>query len=176
MSDAQEPVGPPKPQVKRLLTLEEILHGLSELAESGEGAQRTQAYRMLLAERSGSAAGVPEPTTEVEIEEMAVMLFRWWGQDRCKRIWHLAFRKAKLGIDAAKLVGEELLSAEQRKLIEGITNLPSLYRAIPSIKKPGIPRGYPLMKGREAQKFWCRKVAHEVLVNRELEKAKEQDL
>jgi len=169
MSSEPESVKP-----SRHLTLDEILLGLSELAQSGEGAQRTQAYRMLLAERSASAAGVPEPTSEAEIEEMAILLFRWWGQDRCQRIWHLAFRRVRRDLDSPRLTGEELLSAEQRKLIDKVHSLKSLYKLIPELRKPGIPSGYPLYKGLEARKFWCRRVAHDVLVNRELEKAKEE--
>jgi hypothetical protein len=48
----------------------------------------------------------------------------------------------------------------------------TLYKYIPELKQSGTPQGFPMMKGKEAQKFWCRKTAHDVLVNRELERVR----
>jgi len=143
----------------KVLTLEEIRLGLSDLAENGEGAQRTQAYRMLMS-MSGTEAVLPAPMTVSDIVARLVRINRGAGQKLCRIAYVRAFPRRT---SQSTILKEALNDGDVE--IAGIdtTNLPrtlkKFYQRYPEIKRHGFPKGYPVGKGIPEQQAWIRKAS-----------------
>lgn len=151
-------------------TVDELLGMLSEIADDPDaGADKFRAIKLLMSANSAGVT-VPEPRTPQEIEQMGILLFRWWGRDTCQKLWHLAFRKAKRGIHEPPSIGEQFLTPEQRALVLKVQDVKTLYRIIPEIKRGGRIPGFPVGKGREVQREFCRRLAIKIFIDREQKK------
>ena len=151
---------------KKVLTLNEILEGLSELATNGEGAQRSQAYRMLLGQ-GGSQVMLPDPIDQSEIVQKLARLMKPAGSRLCQLAFHECFKKKSLNDDVT--VQADDLDLEGVKLV---TTLRALYKVFPEIKKGGFPKGYPAGRSLEAKDEWCKQEHKKMLLDR---KQKELD-
>lgn len=160
-------------EAPKVLSLEEILHGLSDLARNGDGAQQTQAYRMLLAQKGGSAATLGDLLNDEDIVERLSRLMKPAGRELCKVAYHRAFGKARDEISAQPNLTAELLHPDLIKQVEGIGGLRDLYRFRPEIKRPGVPKGYPVNKGKVVQKRWCQNQAIKILLDEEAARMQE---
>lgn len=163
MSEYQEPVAAPA----KILTMDEIRAGLSEMAERGEGAQRAQAYRLLMSMEQG-AVTLPKPLTEPEIVSRMARFMKGYGV----QLSQLAFREAFPHLTGKRplppKVTIESLPPDIRARIKRITSLKQLYRAFPSIRgKAGLRVGFPVGRGPEIQSAWCQQAAARVYMARE---------
>ncbi len=157
----------------QVLSLEEILSGLSDLAKNGDGAQQTQAYRMLLAQKGGSAATLGEVLNDEDIVSRLARLMKPAGPELCKVAYHRAFRRARDEISKSPRLTAELLPPDIIKQVEEINSLRSLYRWRPILKRPGVPKGYPMYKGKVVQARWCQNQAIKILLDEEAAKMEE---
>lgn len=153
---------------KRILSLEDILHGLSDLAEAGDGAQRTQAYRMLLAHKGGAAAVLPDPLTDQERVERCARVMECVGKELAKLAYHRAFKRAKDEISDAPNLIAELLDPTLIAQAESIKTISQLYRWRPALKRPGILPGYPRSRGEAVQMRWCQNQAIKILLDEQV--------
>ena len=163
----------PSPPPKAPMTMAEILAGISDLARNGEGAQRAQAYRMLLGANSGTQ-GKAEKLDGVEIKARMVRLMRLMGPSMTQNCYHTAFRSRKMVAQAAPLVRvEDLNLPPDYKFPRTVTEL---YKLFPEHKRPGVPRGYPIGKGVLIQRDWLKEITLKTLRanrQRELDEAAE---
>ena len=157
----------------QVLSLEEILSGLSDLAKNGDGAQQTQAYRMLLAQKGGTAATLGEVLNDEDIVSRLARLMKPAGPELCKVAYHRAFRRAMDEISKAPRLTAELLPPDIIKQVEEITSMRALRRRWPILKGKGVIKGFPVGKGKTVQARWCQNQAIKILLDEEAEKMEE---
>lgn len=152
-------------EAKGGLTLEEIESGLAELARTGEGAQRTQAYRLLLG-LSGSSVTLPEPLNETECIDRLARMMRSQGRDRVQKAWRKAWPTGVMAIETVHKQDDFELDDDDRALVEKVQGLKTLYRFFPEIRRSGFPPGYPQRRGKAVQKVWAQGEAIKILIDR----------
>lgn len=146
---------------KKILSLSEILEGLSELAANGEGAQRAQAYRMLLGQ-GGSQVTLPDPLEQHEIISKLARLMKPAGSRLCQLAFKQAFSRGKDINEAVEVYAEDL----ELQGVKLSTTLRALYKNFPEIKKGGFPKGYPAGRSLEAKAEWCKSEHKKILIDR----------
>jgi len=149
----------------KILDMEDIRRGLSDMAQNGEGAQRAQAYRMLMQMESSSVT-LPEPMSMEERRERAARILKAIGREEAHVVYQRAWPTAKSKIDAAPKFSLEHLPAKVRFAAQRITTLPKLYRAFPELKGPGFPTGYPVGYGKVSQARWLQQKSAQILLDR----------
>jgi hypothetical protein len=136
----------PEVTPRKILTFEEIRAGLSEMAENGEGAQRTQAYRMLMSMGQQDAL-LPAPLHRDDVTERMARVIRGVGV----LITRAAFLKAQ-----PRHVGAYKAVVQVEKLTTIDIGIPKqdwpitvrqLYKHCPELKRRGMPKGYPTKGG-----------------------------
>ena len=156
---------------QKILSMDDIRVGLSEMAQNGEGAQRAQAYRMLMNMQSDSAA-LPAPLTRDERLDRAARILKAMGREDSQVAYQRAWPNAKTKIDTAPKYSMEHLPAKVRFTAQQIKSLPKLYRTFPEMKpKGGFPTGYPVGYGKVRQAMWCQQTAAKILLDRMQEDA-----
>lgn len=129
----------------KILSLDDIKAGLSDLAQNGEGAQRTQAYRMLMSMGSTDAI-LPEPLNDDEREDRLAKLMRGIGVNSVRRAYVKAFPKRATIQRIMADVGDTAIDIGI-PIEKWPKTLRQLYRRCPELKAPGLPRGYPMGGG-----------------------------
>jgi len=114
----------------------------------------------------GSGVGLPVPLTDNDCIDRLARMIRAVGPTGSQIAYRRAFPATKRPLDktAPKVTEADMAPIDKTKLPK---NLRELYRQFPQIKKPGIPPGFPLHKGLEAQKKWCNDAAIRMLMDRE---------
>ena len=152
---------PPLPG--RVLSMDQIRTGLSDLAENGEGAQRTQAYRMLMS-MSNAEAVLPDPMSDGEIVERATRILRGIGVRRAR----IAFLQAFPRRPSTKAFSKQALSIEELRI--DTSDLPrtlkAFYKRYPEAKRPGFPKGYPVGRGMLDQQAFIKEASVKIEVDR----------
>lgn len=154
----------PRPK-KGALTFDEARELISEIARTGEGPDQFRALKMVMG-LEGSGIGLPDPLTDNEALDRLSRIIRAVGPTGAQIAYRRAFPSTQRSIDAKapKLTQADMAPIDRTKLPK---NLRELYRQFPEIKKPGIPVGFPLRSGLEAQKKWCNDAAIRMLMDRE---------
>lgn len=156
----------------KILTLEEIKAGLSELAQNGEGAARTQAYRLLM-NMGATDAVLPDPLNDDEREDRLQRLMRGCGVVSTRRAYLRAFPKRPPVEKIMKQVGDIEIGIPVE---EWPKTLRQLYKRCPELKpKGGFPKGYPIGGGPLQQQDWVRKMFYRYHLDK-LEPAKHDAL
>lgn len=151
---------PPPELPKKLMTMTEILEGLSELARTGEGAQKSQAFRLLLNANIGTQQK-SETLDGMEIKSRMVRLMRLMGASMTQSCYQTAFKTRKMVAHAAPLVRmEDLNLPPDYKFPRTVREL---YKLFPEHKRPGVPRGYPIGKGVLIQREWLKEITLKTL-------------
>lgn len=142
------------------LTLDEIVQLVDGIArDPGAGADRFRAIRWL-AQQSAATAALPAPANEQEIVERLARLQRCAGAERTRIAYRLAF--PALGdvdapVEAAAM--RRHLPGELVERAKACSTVRRLYRAIPALKRPGRPPGYPIRGDALARRRWCQEQA-----------------
>jgi hypothetical protein len=150
-----------------ILSMEDIKLGLSDMARNGEGAQRAQAYRMLMNMESATVT-LPEPMTYEEEIERLTRILKACGKEKVQVSWKRAWPTTKKTVDddADRMTLEDL-PPRIRFTAEHVTTLRKLYDMAPEIKpKGGFPSGYPLGKGKAMRCRWVQHQAAKILLDR----------
>jgi hypothetical protein len=147
----------------RVLTMTEIMEGLSELAQYGDGAQRSQAYRLLLG-ASSSAATLPPPLSGQELTQRMVRLMKMLGPALTQTCYRRAFPRANnVAMNPVALRYDDLELPPEFKFPR---NVRALYKMFPEFKSPGFPKGYPQKKGPLIQREWLKELTLKTLLHR----------
>lgn len=126
----------------KVLTLDDIRAGLSELAINGEGAQRTQAYRILMS-MSGGESALPDPLATGDIVKRMERLMRGAGIKLTRAAMIRAFpqRHSARNVQRELVIDEELQIGDVNKFPRTIK---AFYKRYPEIRANGFPKGWPL--------------------------------
>lgn len=164
------------PAKREIKSVEDVLAKLSELAEYGEGATKTQALRMLLAYKSEvEVATLPAPMTPIDRVKRLGRLMRFMGKDETRRAYLYTWPKTRTLIpkkeaDMPRVTIDEIDWELYGKLP---TTLKTLYRRFPEIKpQAGHPKGYPVGRSLEAKALWCKGIAQQIILEREQDRLK----
>lgn len=154
-----------EPPKKRIPSLDEIKADLAELAQNGEGAQRTQAYRLLLSMGTRDAV-LPDPMNDDEREDRMARLMRGIGVISTRRAYLRAFPKRASVEHVMKQVGDTALDIGI-PIDQWPKTLRQLYKRCPELKpRGGFPKGYPINDGLLAQQDWVRKMFYKYHVEK----------
>jgi hypothetical protein len=149
-----------------VMSMEDIKLGLSDMARNGEGAQRAQAYRMLMNMESATVVLPPPLSYDEEIERLTRMI-KAAGREKSQSAFHRAFPRDKAQIDDGDELSIHDMPPHIRFTSEHVTTLPKLYKMEPSIKpNGGQPSGYPKGRGKALQCKWCQHQAALILLER----------
>jgi hypothetical protein len=143
-------------KASKVLSMEDIRAGLSELAQNGEGAQRTQAYRILMS-MSGGDTALPDPLSTAEAIQRMRRLMRGFGL----KMSRIAFIQEFPRVDGLRKLKYEDLSVEEMDVDPDSLphNLATFRKRYPETVAKGTPKGYPKNGGMEEIKAWCRREA-----------------
>ena len=164
----------PKEETQKVLTLEQIMMGLSEMAQHGEGAQRAAAFRLLMG-ASGANVSLPEPLTDREVVERLARLMRAFGKDTTRKAFSLAFPALKTRPWKAPEVSEGDIDWSTFRFPVSIRHF---YQKFPECKRPGRPKGFPIKGGLERKKAWLIEETKRIIMDRrqkEMESAAAQE-
>lgn len=162
----QDRRGRPEPEKKRgVLSIDEVMELISDIATEGEGADRFRALKMLAGMNAASAA-LPDPLPEVDLIDRLARLMKSAGRDLSQVAYKRAFPAARATIDQKLEATLEDLDPEILAQAKRIRSLKHLYRMFPEIKRPGVPPGYPMGRGIEIQQEWLRRKSVQILMDR----------
>lgn len=144
----------PNPQ-RKILSYEDLLALISDTAQNGEGAAKTQAQRMLLSAQGAGGPAIPDIMREEEIVPRLAKLMLGAGKNLTNVAFHKAFPRSQpmKGIRVHNLHASDVVP-------EGWTfpkTLKQLYKKIPEIKRSGYPPGYPVGRSAAAKQEWIRR-------------------
>jgi hypothetical protein len=148
----------------KVLTLDDLRELLSDMARDGDGAQRTQAARLLMSMSGSGDSALPDPLTTAEAVERLMRLMRGFGQ----KLSRIAFIRAFPRRDGLrKLRYEDLMPEEMGVNPETLpATLKSLRKRYPETVAKGTPKGYPRNAGMEEIKKWCQNAAMKIETDR----------
>jgi hypothetical protein len=127
------------------------MRDLSDLLDSGDGAQKTQAARLLLTAQQSSSVTLPEPRSEREVIDRLARLMLSWGPETTKKAMHAAF-PAYNAKKAPPKYDHPDVDWKTHKLPRQLRHLKA---AFPEYDWPHVPNGYPSLKGALARMLWC---------------------
>lgn len=158
----------PEKEKRTRLTFDEAMDLISEIARDGEGADKLRALKLAMSMEQGGSS-LPEPLSDHEIEERLARLIRAVGPTGAQLAYRKAFPAAKRAIHhSAPKVTERDIAPIDKSELPG--TLRSLYKMFPEVKRPGIPKGYPVNSGLAVKKAWCQKEAYKMILDREQRK------
>lgn len=158
------------PRPRKILDWEEILSGISELAENGEGAQRAAAYRMLMTARGNNNPVLSDSMPEKDVINRLARLMKACGKTICQVAYGAAYPLSKTTLKDIPSYKIDHIDFSNVKLPE---TLKQLYKQYPEIKRHGFPPGYPQGRGVEMKKTWCMNQAKLMIRDR---KQKEEEM
>ena len=147
-------------------SMDEILSDIDAISRDSDHRDQFKALKMLASSQS-SAVVLPPPLTQKEKIDRMVRVLRPNGPNASLIALKRAFPRARMKVTDSPNLTVEDLSAESLEIITRVSNLKSLYREFPAIKRHGIPSGFPSGRGVEAQLVWCKKEAEKMLMERE---------
>ena len=155
--------------VRKRMTFDELIVEMEDVARNGDGADKFRALKTLMAQESGSVT-LPEPMSDADIIDRLSRLIRAAGPTASQLAYRKAFPAGKRPINhaAPKITERDVAPIDKASLP---INLRSLYRMFPEIKKPGVPKGFPINSGLAVQKEWCQKMALRMILDQEQKKA-----
>jgi hypothetical protein len=155
----------------RILSMDDILAGLSDLAENGDGGQRVQAYRMLTS-MNQTQASLPDPKPDIDMIARLSRLMKAAGHNLSQLAYKHAFPFSKgNAYDAPKITETQAnLKLDYTKLPK---TLRQYYKMFPEVKHRGTPKGWPGRRGPEVQVEWLRQKSVQILVDRAQKEAEE---
>lgn len=152
----------------KVLSLTEIMEGLSDLARNGEGAQKAAAYRMLLGANS-TAATLPPPLSAQEIDTRLIRIMKMVGIHRVQASYRKAFPHATTRHRPLQINPADLELPADYKYPKTVREL---YKMFPEYKRHGFPPGFPVGKGVLIQREWLKDMAIKILT---MKMQKEED-
>lgn len=164
-----------EPRERRVLSLDDVMRMLSEIAEAGSGTERMQALKMIAAQRQDEIL-LPEPKTEQEAIECAAKLLMGLGNEATRAAYRLAFghREYNAPIDAPPTSAGERCPVSNADT----TKLPNTLRELrgrwPNYPRKGKPIGYPQRASSATRREWCHREALRLM--REDEQARQAAL
>lgn len=151
---------------KRRLTDEEVLEGISEIANDPEaGAQRLRALQIL---RSQNAATVFLPTIRAdgEVIDRLARVMKGAGAELTQVAYQKAFPNAKQTSDYSKKTTYATATEDMKQQAAPYITLKKLRKGFPELTGIGVPKGYPLGRSVAVKADWCRNQALMMLVER----------
>jgi hypothetical protein len=149
---------------KHKIGLDELQGIITEIVRHGDGADRFRAIKMLkeLVQETGTS-GLPEPMSDDEKYDRMARLMKAMGHRGCSMSYRRAFPHANTPLHKTipKLLPDDLHQLKKKPM-----SLKHLYRLYPETKRSGIPPGYPVNGGMEAQIRWVQKKADEIELRR----------
>lgn len=147
-------------------TLDEIIGVVSDIARDTESRDRLRALKLLTSLNS-SVAAIPPPLNDDEVVERITKLMKAAGPRLCRR----AYRKAyplKERVPAYDHEERDDIGEAVRKKVQKLRTLRQYNKMFPEVKKPtgGVPPGYPIGSGPEAQMEWVQSAATKILIER----------
>lgn len=149
-----------------VLSVEQIEQMLSQIATTGSGAQQVRALQLL------QRARVAVPTIELPPPASDSQVIEWLGRMLASvgpMLGRLANQRAygtRQPAGARLKASLEQLPLETREQIKRITSLPTLYKLIPELKRPGRPLGYPAAGGPLQKRAFAQRLATQFYVER----------
>lgn len=155
---------------RKIWTFDDLMAGISDMAENGTGAQKAAAYRMLMSAHGGTTQPIMgEPLLEKDLMERLSRLMKASGKTVCQVAFGRAFPLAKGHLDDVPTYEIDHIDYKNVKLP---MTLKQLYRQFPEVKRPGFPPGYPQSRGLAMKTAWCQQKAKEIIRDRK-QKAEE---
>lgn len=145
------------------ITMDEMIHSLSDIARDEENKDRFRAMKMLQGMNAGTNV-LPAPLNDDETIERLVRLIRPAGITLVK----LAYQKA-FGNSSRIELPEFVPAYAEREIwdkVKHISTLNEFYAAFPEQKTSKLPRGYPTKSSFEVKKNFIQKLAYKTLENR----------
>jgi hypothetical protein len=149
---------------KAVMTFDDIVHLLSDIAKDPEAKDRFQAMKFL-ANINASVAAIPPPLNDDEVIERLSRLMKGAGAKLCRK----AYRKTYPLSDRTPIFDKEELEDLGpfiRQKVKGLKTLKQYNRMFPEVVKGGVPPGYPSGAGPEAQMEWVQRAATKIFVER----------
>jgi hypothetical protein len=145
-------------------TLDEVIGIVSEIARDETDRDRFKALKMLTS-LNQSVAAIPAPLTDDEIVERISRLMKGVGAKLCRK----AYRKTYPLTDRTPIFDKEEIEDLGPFIKQKVKNLKTLKqynRMFPEVAKGGVPPGYPLGAGPEAQMEWVQRAATNIFIER----------
>jgi hypothetical protein len=147
-------------------TLDEIIGVVSDIARDTESRDRLRALKLLTSLNS-SVAAIPPPLNDEEVIDRLVRLMKGSGPKLCRK----AYRKAYPLTDRTPMFDKEELEDLGpfiRQKVKSLKNLKQYNRMFPEVAKEtgGVPSGYPIGAGPEAQMEWVQRAATKIFIER----------
>ena len=149
---------------KSAFTLDEIIEIVSDIARNPDDRDRLRALKLLTTLNS-SVAAIPPPLTDDDVVDRMVRLMKGAGAKLCRK----AYRKAyPLSLRAPNFDPEEMkdLDIFTKGKIQHLKTLKQFNRMFPETVKGGVPPGYPVGAGPEAQAEWVQRAATKIFIER----------
>jgi hypothetical protein len=150
----------------RILSMEDIKRGLSDMAENGEGAQRAQAYRMLMNMESATVT-LHEPMTVVDELAHGTRFFKALGKEKCQVCFRRAFPRDKKEINDTDKFSIDDMPAHIRAEAEKYTTQKKLRVLMGKNAPPsGVLKGFPTFQSPLKKSRFCQHQAALILLER----------
>lgn len=154
---------------RRKLTPDEITEEINELARSGQGADKRWALNILRPQTGNHLALAPIHSADEVVDRLS-RLMKPAGQEASRLAYRRAFPHD--GADGIKKYAEVRIGdipPELMDVVRKIVSVRTFYKMFPSHKRSGQPKGYPRNRGIEIQRDWLRRLAAQILMDREQE-------
>ena len=145
-------------------TLDEIIAVVSDIARDTDSRDRLRALKLLTSLNS-SVAAIPPPLTDDDIVDRLMRLMKASGARLCRKAYRKAY-PASLRTPTYDPEEEKELSIFIKGKIRGLKTLKQFNRMFPETVKGGVPPGYPVGAGAEAQAEWVQRAATKIYVER----------
>lgn len=160
-----------------LMSPEQIEQRIHQLAKEGDDASARWALKLLHSQRQGET-GIPAPLNAAEMIERLARVMRPAGREQCQVAYRKAFPygpRMNLGIVAAEVRAQHLSNEIKAEILK-VRTLRDLYRHYPTIKRSGVPKGYPRSKGQEVVAAFLQRIATQIEVDRMNDTLKDEDV
>lgn len=140
-----------------------------QLEDIGKGLSEADAARVrtliFLLQQEQQGVTLPEKMSDREYINCLGALMRAGGQQLTQIAWHEVFGASRKKVDDIPFVEQKHLPPIWQDRVLKCTNLKSLYRMFPRLKKPGVPSGFPKGRGKAAQADWCVEQAYKIALD-----------
>lgn len=154
---------------KKRLTLAEIVDGITDIAQTGEGADRFRALKLLSSMEQATVV-IPPPLEDWEVVDRVVRILRGAGPQLTQAAYARAFPNTAKAKFHKPTKNRLEATPEQKHEASKVTSLKILNRKFPECKMSGMPKGYPQRGSIAAKVRWCQEAALGILVERDREK------
>src|SRR6185369_10728471 len=150
----------------KILSMDDIRRGLSEMAETGEGAQRAQAYRMLMNMESATVT-LPTPMTVEEELERVTRFMKALGKEKCQVGWRRAFPATSKEIDDTDKFSFDDLPPQLKSEAMACNTHKKLFKYMGDASIKGVTiNGYPKYGSALKKSMWCQTQCGRILLER----------